>query len=190
MPWAARKSNSLAYAAGHLGGELRKLCAFGLPDVEHIGGAEPDEDRLWLLFFALLLALALACAQHRGEDADAFLAFLHPAPQLVPGVHASHARSLRTLPCDLEDVAEGVAVKAPHGGQIACEGFGVPGLELLDQQLHVRGDDLVRGLWSRLGRELLDSCGAHGGLLLGSGFGFSAWTRGIHMPNATWRRRG
>ena len=82
-----------------------------------------------------------------------------------------------------------------HRGEVGGESFRVSCLKLLDEELYVGGDDFFAGL--RLG------CGGkggdvgvryvvHGGLaLLGFWLWFlPQWNRGIHMPNATWRRRG
>jgi hypothetical protein len=50
------------------------------------------------------------------------------------------------LPRDFENVAERVAVKAAHGCQVGTEGLTVPLLKLLDEVLHVSGDDFFRRL--------------------------------------------
>jgi hypothetical protein len=82
-----------------------------------------------------------------------------------------------------------------HCGKVGGETFAVSCLKLLDEELNVGGDDFFASL--RLG------CGGKGGdvsveSILHGGFvllGFwllslPQWNRGIHMPNATWRRRG
>ena len=98
-----------------------------------------------------LCVLLLACPDHRGKNADALCALLNLVSKLVPRIQPGDTRSRRHLPCDLKDVAKGVAMKASHGGEIAGERFGMPGFKLLDKQLHVGGDDFFGGL--RLGVE-------------------------------------
>src|SRR6185437_5796398 len=107
---------------------------------------------------------------------------LHFAAKLVPCVQASDARRVRPLPCDFEDIAEAVIVKAAHGVEVRRESIAVTCLQLRDQFLDVGGDDLFRGLpllrlfgiWGGGGD------GVHGCFLLGLGRCFSchAW----HVP--------
>ena len=45
-----------------------------------------------------------------------------------------------SLSCDFDDVAERVAVKAAHGGEVNRQRFALTLLKLLDNVLHVGGD--------------------------------------------------
>jgi hypothetical protein len=81
-----------------------------------------------------------------GKDADALLSLLHLASELVPRIEASNVGRLGHLPCDLKDVAERVAVKPAHGGEVGGKAFAVPRLKLFNQQLHVGGNDFFGGL--------------------------------------------
>ena len=100
----------LAYVPLYPLGELRKLCTFGLRNVEHIGRAKADEDGCvdsCRVFAALGFGVfLLAGADHRGEDADALLSFHNLAAKLVPRIQPCNAGRVWLLPCDLENVPE------------------------------------------------------------------------------------
>jgi hypothetical protein len=78
--------------------------------------------------------------------ADTLLSLHHLASELVPRIEASNAGRLGHLSCDLKNVAKRVAVKPAHGGEVCGKAFGVSCLKLLDQQLHVGGNDFFGGL--------------------------------------------
>ena len=84
-------------------------------------------------------------------------------------------------------------MEAAHGGEVVGKGFGVSGLQLLNQELDIGGDEfLFGGGLLAVDGGVDGGCAAHGVLLL------CGWLlllhacveRGMYMPNASWRRRG
>src|SRR6266852_2368405 len=97
-----------------------KVDAIGLLHVEDIGIAEANKDAGVLLgnvLLGFLIGLALD-ADDGSQNANAFLALLHPAAKLVPRIHTRNSGSRRSLPCNFEDVAKAVVVKAAHRVEI------------------------------------------------------------------------
>jgi hypothetical protein len=93
------------------------------------------------------------------------------------------------LPRNLQHIPKAVVVKAAHGGEVVGEGVGVSGLQLLNQELDVGGDEFLFGV-GFLAVDGGGGCGGHGGFSLVLAAALSALKRGMYMPNATWRRRG
>ena len=87
------------------------------------------------------MSFFLRGADHRGKDADTLLSLHHLASKLVPRIKPGNAGRVWPLPCDFEDVPEAVVVEAAHGGEVGGKAFAVSCLKLLDEQLHVGGDD-------------------------------------------------
>ncbi len=127
----------LANFAGGALGELRKLCAFGLRNIEDVHGPESHQDGCvdcCGVFAALGFCVFLpAAADHRGQDADALLSLHHLASKLVPRIEASNAGCVRLLPCDFKDVAEAVVVESAHSGEVGGKPFAVSCFQLLDR---------------------------------------------------------
>jgi len=117
-----------------------------------------------------------------------FLAPLHFAAKLVPCVQASYSCCVRSLPCDFEDIAKTVIVKAAHRVEVRRERIAMTCLQLRDKLLDVGGDDLfggppllrLFGVWGGRDDIVGSGGGLHGCFLLGLGRCFSchAW----HVP--------
>ena len=95
---------------------------------------------------------------------------------------------------DLQDVPEGIRMKAAHGGEVVGEGVGVSRLQLLNQQLDIGGDEFlfggglffaVDGVTLGVVAALLMVLSPLRLLLL-----FMPCVACTYMPNASWRRRG
>ena len=74
------------------------------------------------LLLVVFVVLLLACADHRGKDADTPLALDNLAAKLVPRVQTCNAGGVWPLPCNLEDVPEAVVMESPHGGEVGRQG--------------------------------------------------------------------
>ena len=146
---------------------LRKLCAFGLRNIEDVSIAEADEHRT-VLFGDVLFGFFLwlpAYADDGRQNADTALAFLHLAAKLVPRIQAGHARCVWLLPCDLQNVAEAVVVKTAHRVEVGGERFRVSCLQLLDEALDVGSNGFLGSL--PFGFLAADGSGAGGCVLHG-----------------------
>ena len=161
-----------------------KFRAVGLADIEDIGRTKPNQDRA-VLFGDVLLGFFLRFARDANdgsEDADAFLAFLHPAAKLVPCPHSGNSGRVRLLPCDFKDVPEAVIVESAHGVQVHRESIAMPCFKLFNKGFDIGGDYFFRRLGFGCG--WLDGGGVcsalHGCFLLGFCRCFSchAW----HVP--------
>ena len=62
-----------------------------------------------------------------------FSPFFTLRPSWFHAYRASDAGCVRPLPCDFEDVAKAVVVKAAHGVEVGGKRVGVSGLQLLDK---------------------------------------------------------
>ena len=128
------------------GGQIH---AVGLGNVEDVGIAEIQARTrgsfcLVMSFLGFLVLLAFH-AHHRREDADSLgFSGVDVAAKVLPCVQKPATRVAVGL-CrgNLQHVAEAVSVKAAHGREVVGEGVGVSGLQLLDQQLDVGGDELL-----------------------------------------------
>ena len=126
---------------------LRKVNAAGLRDVEDVGIAETEQGAGVLLGDVLLgfLVLLAANAHDGGKDANALGSGIHAAAQVLPRPEPGHAGGGRHLPRDLQHVSKAVVVEAAHGREVVGEGVGVSGLQLLNQELDVGGDEFLFG---------------------------------------------
>ena len=107
-----------------------KLRAFGLRHIEDIGIAKANQDARVLLGDVLLgfLVLLALDADDGSKNADTFLALLHLAAKLVPRLESGNAGCVGLLPRNLQDVPEGVVVKAAHRVEVSGERIAVSGL--------------------------------------------------------------
>ena len=96
-----------------------------------------------LLGFLVLLALH---ADNGGKDADAFGSRIHGAAKVLPRPKPGNAGCGGHLPRNLQHVPKAVVVKAAHRGEVVGEGVGVSGLQLLNQELDVGGDEFLFGV--------------------------------------------
>jgi len=110
--------------------QFRQALAVGLRNIEDVGRAETTNARVFCVamsFSALFVGLA-PDADDGSEDANAFLALLRLASELVPRPQASDASRIRLLPCDFEDVAKGKPTsRDPFCGHLFIEQLVNPG---------------------------------------------------------------
>ena len=104
------------------------------------------------------------------------------AAKILPRPESGYAGGGRHLPRNLQHVPKAVLVKAAHGGEVVGEGFGVSGLQLLNQELDVGGDDFLFGvgLLADGGDVVCVGCGVHGVISLALLLHVRVETRHVH----------
>ncbi len=95
--------------------------------------------------FSASLSFLRLHANNRGKDADSFGSCIDGAAKVLPRPKPGNAGCRGHLPRNLQHIPKAVVVKAAHGGEVVGEGFGVSGLQLLNQELDVGGDEFLFG---------------------------------------------
>src|ERR1700730_4282799 len=83
----------------------------------------------------MLLSVFGLASNDGGKNKNAFLAFPHEPPELMPSVKPSHVRRRWLLQFDQHDVTQTVPVETANRRKISCQHFAVAPVERRDELL-------------------------------------------------------
>jgi len=82
----------------------------------------------------------------RSKNLDALLASLDEPAQLLPRRKPGYAGRRRALPCDGQNVPEGIGMEPSHCSKVGGQGFALARLKLQEEVVHGLLDELLCGV--------------------------------------------